>query len=74
MKMDMDTKALIFAAGQVDQFGRRDVLAVYGTTVQGLSVCAARNVTPSVQGVQHALDLCEAARMTNVHVTYDSCG
>ena len=74
MKMDMDTKALIFEAGQQDQFGRWSVLAVYGTTHAGRSVCAARNVRPTTTDVQMQLDSCERMKMTKVHVSYDSCG
>lgn len=74
MKMDIDTKALIFTAGQQDQFGRVSPLAVYGTTRTGRSICVTRNVSPHVAPVQMVLDSCEAAEMTNVYVTYDSCG
>lgn len=74
MKMDMDTKALIFQAGQQDQYGRVWPLAVYGRTRQGYSRCLARNVAPHVEPVQKQLDYAESMGCTNIHVTYDSCG
>ncbi len=50
--MDMDTKALIFTAGQQDRFGRVWPLAVYGTSPARYSICLARNVSPHVHAVQ----------------------
>ncbi|WP_441964831.1 hypothetical protein [Mycolicibacterium houstonense] len=72
--MTMDIKALIFQAGQPDQFGRTWPLAVYATTRTHRSICLARNVSPHVQAVQAQLDSAERSEMTNVHVSYDSCG
>jgi len=72
--MDMASKALIFTAGQQDQFGRTWPLAIYATTRTHRSICLARNVPPHVQPVQDYLDSAEDAGMTNVHVGYDSCG
>jgi len=72
--MDTDTKALIFTAGQPDEFGRTWPLAVYGTTRTRRSICLARNVTPHVHAVQAQLDSAEQLGITNVHVSYDSCG
>lgn len=72
--MDMNTKALIFTAGQQDQFGRISPLAVYATTRTRRSICLARNVPPHVQPVQAILDSAIASGMTNIHVSYDTCG
>ncbi len=72
--MDMDTKALIFTAGQPDQFGRTWPLAVFATTRDHRSICLSRNVSPHVQAVQHHLDMAEQLQMTNVHVGWDTCG
>jgi hypothetical protein len=72
--MDMDTKALIFTAGQQDRFGRVWPLAVYATTRDHRSICLSRNVSPHVEAVQAELDSAEQLGMTNVHVSYDSCG
>jgi len=72
--MDMDTKALIFTAGQPDQFGRTWPLAIYGTTRDHRSICLSRNISPHVQPVQAYLDMAEESGMTNVHVGYDTCG
>lgn len=70
----MDTKALIFTAGQQDRFGRVWPLAVYGTSPARYSICLAQNVSPHVHAVQAQLDSAERLGMTNVHVTYDVCG
>ena len=72
--MDMATKALIFTAGQQDQFGRTWPLAIYGTTRAGRSICLSRNISPHVAAVQSYLDSAEQMQMRDVHVVYDTCG
>ena len=67
--MDMNTKALIFTAGQQDPFGRVWPLAVYATTRTRRAICLARNVPPHVQPVQNILDSAIASEITDIHVT-----
>lgn len=73
-QLSMDIKALIFRAGQQDQFGRTWPLAVFGRTRDGRSVTVQRNVRASVQDVASVLERAESWGMTHVTVGYDSCG
>jgi len=73
-KLDLDTLSLIFTAGQQDQFGGASALAVYGRTKAGRSICITRNINPSVESVSRVVFRAEDDGMTNIHVSYDSCG
>jgi hypothetical protein len=74
MQLDMNTLALIFTAGQPDEFGRTSPLTVYGRTTEGYSRVVTRNVRPRVEAVQKVFDMAEGWGMTNIHAGYDLCG
>lgn len=72
--LTMDVKALIFANGQQDQFGRVWPLAVFGRNPKGYVVTIARNVYPSLTAVAAVVTANVWNGFTHITVSGDSCG
>lgn len=73
-EVTMDTKALIFRDGQVDEFGRVWPLALFGRTHDGRSRTLQRNIHPSLHSVRSALRRAESSSCTHLEIGGDGCG